>query len=96
MDIGDATMVHNGTWHEAEVENAPPPDPASLPSMEGTAGTVLCQVEETQGMAKDEGELGDWNHSHWQVYYVSSDVFILPLTQFSWHQFTLTPIFRWS
>ena len=27
---------------------------------------------------------------------ISSDVFILPLTQFSWHQFTLTPIFRWS
>ena len=35
--------------------------------MEGIAGTVLRQVEETQGMAKDEGGMGDWNHSHWQV-----------------------------
>ena len=73
MAIGDTTMVQNGTWHEAETHNSPPPDPASVPSMEGTVGTVLCQVEEAQGMAKDEGGLGDWNHSHWQVYYVPSD-----------------------
>ena len=67
MAIGGTTMVQNGTRHEAEVENAPPPDPANVPSMEGTAGTVLCNVEETQGMAKDEGGMGDWNHSYWQV-----------------------------
>ena len=67
MDIGDAAMVQNGTWHEEETENSPPLDPASVPSMEGLAGTVLCQVEETQGMAKDEGGMGDWNHSHRHV-----------------------------
>ena len=67
MDIGYATMVQNGTWHETETRNSPLPDTASVPSMEGPAGTVLCQVEETQGMAKDVGGMGEWNHSHWQV-----------------------------
>ena len=67
MDIGYATMVQNGTWHEAETQDSPSFDPASVPSMEGIAGTVLRQMEETQGMAKDEGGMGDWNHSHWQV-----------------------------
>ena len=67
MANGDTKLVQNGNWHEAEVENFPPPDLTSVPSMEGSAGTVLCQVEETQRMAKDEGGLGDRNHSHWQV-----------------------------
>ena len=67
MGIGDTTMVQNGEWHEAQTQNSPPPGPASVPSVEGIAGTVLRQMEETQGMAKDERGMGDWNHSHWQV-----------------------------
>ena len=67
MDIGDTAMVQNGEWHEAEAKNSPPTNSASVPSMESTACTLLCQVEEKEWMAEDEGGMGDRNHSYWQV-----------------------------
>ena len=65
VDICNNSMVQERTRLEAETQDTATPDMSTVPTVEGIAGTVLCQVEERYQMAEDERRVGNWNKPYW-------------------------------